>query len=96
MKKIAIIENGWAKFINYAWTLGIKQYMDERGIDADIYIFNSFGDVGMDEKFNHGEYNITKLSDLTMFRTYKHRRREREGRDYQSREGVKSSCYFVS
>lgn len=67
MKKIAIIENGWAKFINYAWTLGIKQYVDERGIDADIYIFNSFGDVGMDEKFNHGEYNITKLSDLTMF-----------------------------
>lgn len=67
MKKIAIIENGWGKFINYAWTLGIKQYLDEHGINANIYIFNSFGNLGMDEKFNVGEYNITKLPSLERF-----------------------------
>lgn len=67
MKKIAILENGWGKFINYAWTLGIKQYLDEHDMDANIYIFNSFGCFGMDEKFNIGEYNITKLPDLNRF-----------------------------
>jgi diguanylate cyclase (GGDEF)-like protein len=67
MKKIAIIENGWGKFINYAWTLGLKQYMEEYDIDANIYIFNSFGNVSLDEKFNTGEYNITKLPNLRLF-----------------------------
>jgi diguanylate cyclase (GGDEF)-like protein len=67
MKKIAIIENGWGKFINYAWTLGLKQYMEDHDVDANIYIFNSFGNVSLDEKFNTGEYNITNLPDLKSF-----------------------------
>jgi diguanylate cyclase (GGDEF)-like protein len=67
MKKIAIIENGWAKFINYAWTLGLKQYMEAHDIDANIYIFNSFGNFNLDERFDIGEYNITKLPDLKKF-----------------------------
>lgn len=65
MKKIAIIENGWGKFINYAWTIGIKEYIQENHIEAEIYIFNSFGNFSLDEKFNAGEYNIANLPNLS-------------------------------
>lgn len=67
MKKIALIADGWRKFITYAWVDGCQQYIKEHHIDADIYYFHSFGNFSKDEKYNIGEYNIINLPDLTKF-----------------------------
>lgn len=67
MKKIAILADGWKKYITYAWVAGSRQYIREHKLDANIYFFNSFGNYSMDEKYNLGEYNIWNLPDLTQF-----------------------------
>ena len=67
MKKIAIIADGWRRYINYAWISGCKQYIKEHDLDVDIYAFNSFGNFSLDEKYNDGEYNITKLPEFSRF-----------------------------
>lgn len=67
MKRVAIIENGWGKFISYAWVDGCKQYIDEHNLDVSLYTFSSFGDFYLDEKYNIGEYNITNLPDFKDF-----------------------------
>ncbi len=67
MKKIAIVLDGWRKFVTYAWIIGCRQYIKEHGLDANIYAFNSFGNFSMDEKYNIGEYNITNLPNFSDF-----------------------------
>lgn len=67
MKKVAIIENSWGKYISYAWIDGCKRYIRENNIPATIFAFNSFGDFNFDDKFNIGECNIFNLPDLTEF-----------------------------
>ena len=67
MRKIAIITDGWRTDTNYAWIGGCRQFIQEHGLDADLYVFNSFGNFSKDEKFNLGEYNITSLPDYSKF-----------------------------
>lgn len=67
MRKIAIVADGWRRFVNYAWISGCRQYIKEQHLDADIYVFNCFGNFSRDEKFNNGEYNITRLPDFSEF-----------------------------
>lgn len=67
MKKIAIIADGWRRYINYAWISGCRQYIREHGLDVDIYAFHSFGNFSRDEKYNDGEYNIANLPDFSKF-----------------------------
>lgn len=67
MKKVAIIADGWKKYINYAWVGGCRQYIAEHQSDINLYFFNSFGSYSMDEKYNWGEYNIFNLPDLKEF-----------------------------
>lgn len=67
MKKIAIVADGWRKFVTYAWIIGCREYIKDHNLDANIYAFNSFGNFSMDEKYNIGEYNITNLPDFSEF-----------------------------
>lgn len=67
MKKIAIVADGWRKFISYAWIGGSRKYIEEHQLDADLYVFNSFGNFSKDEKYNTGEYNIINLPDFREF-----------------------------
>ncbi len=67
MKKLAIFSDGWRKFFNFSWVDGCHQYIAEHKLDAQVYVFNSFGDFSVDEKFNMGEFNIFNLPDLTEF-----------------------------
>ena len=67
MKKVAIIADGWKKYVNYAWVTGCQQYMQEHEIDACLYNFHSFGNFSKDDKFNQGEYNIFNLPDFREF-----------------------------
>lgn len=67
MKKIALIMEGWKRYITYAWPSGILQKIKETGEDINLYIFNSSGDFSLDESYNTGEYNIHRLPDLKEF-----------------------------
>ena len=64
MKKIAILAEGWNKYINYAWVSGCKRYILEHHCDIAIDVFNSFGSYSLDEKYNQGENNIFNLPNL--------------------------------
>ena len=67
MKKVAIFSDGWRKFFNFSWVDGCHQYIADNHLDAQVYVFNSFGDFSVDEKFNTGEFNIFNLPDLKEF-----------------------------
>ena len=51
MKKVAIFSDGWRKFFNFSWVDGCHQYILDHHLDAQVYVFNSFGDFSVDEKF---------------------------------------------
>ena len=67
MKKIAILVDGWKKYVNYAWVKGCQNYIGEHNLDVNLYIFHSFGNYSKGEKFNRGEYNIYNLPNLDEF-----------------------------
>lgn len=67
MKKIAIVADGWRRYMNYAWIGGCRSYIMEHNLDVDLYVFNSFGNFSRDQKYNIGEYNITNLPDFSQF-----------------------------
>lgn len=67
MKKVAVLVDGWNKYVNYAWMKGCQEYIEEYGLKVNLYVFHSFGNFSKDEKFNFGEYNIYNLPDLTQF-----------------------------
>lgn len=67
MKKIALITDGWGRYVTYTWIQGYRNYMAAHQSDMDLYIFQSFGNFSMDEKHNAGEYNIVRLPDFSEF-----------------------------
>lgn len=67
MRKVAIFSDGWRNFFNFSWVDGCHQYIMDHHLDAQVYVFNSFGDFSVDEKFNAGEFNIFHLPDLKEF-----------------------------
>ena len=67
MKKIALITDGWGRYVTYTWIQGYRNYMTAHQSDMDLYIFQSFGNFSMDEKHNAGEYNIARLPDFSEF-----------------------------
>lgn len=67
MKKIALITDGWKRYVTYAWVQGYRRYASQYHLDTDLYVFRSFGNFNTDEGYNSGEYNITRLPDLRTF-----------------------------
>ena len=67
MKKVALITDGWERYVTYAWIQGYRRYTEEHPDDIDLYIFHSFGNFNKDQDFNNGEYNIFRLPDLSTF-----------------------------
>ena len=67
MKKIALITDGWERYVTYTWIQGYRRYTDEHPDDIDLYVFHSFGNFNKDQDFNNGEYNIFRLPDLSAF-----------------------------
>ena len=43
MKKIALITDGWKRYVTYAWVEGYRRFASERQLDTDLHIFQSFG-----------------------------------------------------
>ena len=67
MKKIALITDGWGRYVTYTWIQGYRSYIADYQSDIDLYIFHSFGNFSKDEKHNAGEYNIARLPDFSEF-----------------------------
>lgn len=67
MKKIALITDGWERYVTYAWIQGYRNYVSDHPCDTDLYVFHSFGNFSKDQQFNNGEYNIFRLPDLSSF-----------------------------
>lgn len=67
MKTIALITDGWKRYVTYAWVQGYRRYASQYHLDTDLYVFQSFGNFNTDEGYNSGEYNITRLPDLRTF-----------------------------
>ncbi len=67
MKKIALITDGWRRYVTYAWVVGIMQGAREHGVDICLYTFNTNGNLSHDEKFNDGEYSLYEQVDFSAF-----------------------------
>ena len=67
MKKIALITDGWRRYVTYAWVFGIMQRARQIGTDICLYTFNTNGNLSHDEKFNDGEYSLYEQIDYDAF-----------------------------
>ena len=66
-EKIALITDGWQRYVTAAWIIGYRRYLEDSHLDASLYVFHSFGNFSKDEKYNQGEYNIYNLPRLEDF-----------------------------
>ena len=67
MKRILMLEEGWKRFITYAWTIGINRYIQENNKDFVLYQMQSWGNWSKNKDFNSGEYAIFDLADLSKY-----------------------------
>ena len=67
MKRVALFSDGWKRLITYAWVDGMMRYMSKSEEEICLYQYNSHGNWSLDEKHNHGEYNIYALPELSYF-----------------------------
>ena len=67
MKKIALITDGWRRYVTYAWVAGIMQGARELGVDICLYTYNTNGNLSHDEKYNKGEYALYEQIDYDDF-----------------------------
>ena len=58
MKKIALITDGWRRYVTYAWVVGITERAKQLGVDICLYTFNTNGNLSHDRKYNQGEYAL--------------------------------------
>lgn len=67
MKKIALLADGWRRYVTYSWVEGIMEGSKELGLDVCLYFYNTNGTWSQDLKFNKGEYALNDLPDLNSF-----------------------------
>lgn len=67
MKKVALLADGWRRYVTYSWVDGIMAGAKELGVDICLYFFSTNGTWSHDPKFNQGEYSIYDLPDLNSF-----------------------------
>lgn len=64
MKRIALLSDGWKRWMTYAWVDGIMRKSWEQEEEIRLYHFVCHGNWSNDELHNIGEYNIFELPDL--------------------------------
>lgn len=67
MKKIALLTDGWRRYVTYAWVHGITKRAEELGVDLCLYTFNTNGNLSHDAKYNEGEYALFELPDYDSY-----------------------------
>lgn len=66
MKKIALITDGWQRYVTAAWIIGYRRYLEDSHLDASLYVFHSFGFVIADDPSQSLDYYIN-LADEEMY-----------------------------
>jgi diguanylate cyclase (GGDEF)-like protein len=61
MKKIALISDGWKRYVTYSWVDGIMHMAEELGEQICLYQYNTNGNWSHDRKYNRGEYSLYTL-----------------------------------
>ncbi len=67
MKRIALIADGWKRWMLYAFPYGLLECIRDKGVDVSIDHYNCFGNWNEDKDYNTGEYGIFNSIDLTRY-----------------------------
>lgn len=67
MKRIALIADGWKRWMLYAWAYGLLECIKDKGVDVSIDHFNCFGNWNEDKDYNAGEYAVFDYIDLSLY-----------------------------
>lgn len=47
MKKIALLADGWRRYVTYSWVEGIMEGSKELGLDVCLFFYNTNGNIGV-------------------------------------------------
>ncbi len=67
MKKVALLTDGWKRYVLYAWAHGIMCRVDDYEEDVCLYHYSCHGNWSSEKLHNQGEYNIFNLPELSEF-----------------------------
>lgn len=67
MKRILLLTEGWKRFVTFAWTIGIDNYIKENNKDFVLYQLQSWGNWNKNKDFNSGEYAVYDLIDFSKY-----------------------------
>ena len=67
MKRILLLTYGWKRFVTYAWTTGINDYIQKNDRDFVLYQLQSWGNWNKNTSFNAGEYAVFDLIDFSKY-----------------------------
>ena len=67
MKKVALLLEGWGRYITNAWINGVLAKIKEENADINLYVFNAYANWSTDERYNQGEHAIFFLPDFCEF-----------------------------
>lgn len=67
MKRVALLFDGWKRFVTNEWTEGIQTYAAQMKEDVGLFQFQCWGNSSKSRRFNGGEYNIFSLPDLRKY-----------------------------
>ena len=67
MKRVALLFDGWKRFVTNEWTEGIQAYAGQMKEDVGLFQFQCWGNSTRSRRFNEGEYNIFRLPNLKKY-----------------------------
>ena len=67
MKKIALVMEGWGRYITDAWVRGILNKIKMENEDVNLYVFNAYASWSTDSLYDQGEHSIFFLPDFCDF-----------------------------
>ena len=67
MKRIALIADGWKRWMLYAFPYGLLECIKDKGVDVSIDHYNCFGNWNEDKDYNAGEYAVLGSMDLSLY-----------------------------
>ena len=67
MKRIALIADGWKRWMLYAFPYGLLECIRDKGVDVSVDHYNCFGNWNEDRDYNAGEYAVFNSIDLSLY-----------------------------
>ena len=67
MKRIALLSDGWKRWMLYAWDYGLLECIRDNSADVSIDHYNCFGNWNDDKDYNAGEYAVFDSIDYSLY-----------------------------